>query len=108
MQKLKLLFVHVPKTGGTSIAEALRRRFGDTLYCDADGPADPLSPMNIDPDGFLERQYRCGYGFLDGMNAVTGHLWIRKYDPVPTETRAVILRHPIDRTISHYFFGFLR
>ncbi len=104
MQKMKLLFVHVPKTGGASITMALDRRFGERLYRDHDGPANPASPMNLDPDGFLERHFRSPYNFLDQKDAVTGHIWIRKYDPVPAEVRATILRDPIERALSHYFF----
>jgi hypothetical protein len=104
MKSVKLLFVHVPKCGGSSIREAVRRQFGERLFVDDDAPADPTSLMNIDPDGFLERYHGGTYDFLMGVEAVTGHLWIRKYDPVKADIRAVILRHPVERTISHYFY----
>jgi Sulfotransferase family len=101
---LKLLFVHVPKTGGTSIKKVLEARFGERLYHDQDGPANPVSPMNLDPDGFLRRHHSGSYEFLKQKDAVIGHFWIRKYDPVQADLRATILRHPIERTLSHYFF----
>jgi hypothetical protein len=104
MRKLKLLFVHVPKTGGASITKALECYFGTRLHRDHDGPANPASPMNLDPDGFLQRHHDSSYKFLDQKDAVTGHIWIRKYNPVPVEIRATILRHPIERALSHYFF----
>ena len=104
MKNLDLIFVHVPKCGGTSINEALRQRFGDGLYVDHDAPADPTAQMNIDPDGFLHRVYAGNYEYLDRARAVTGHIWIRKYDKITTALRAVILRHPVDRAISNYFY----
>jgi len=104
MRKLKLMFVHVPKTGGTSITKAMKMCFGEKLYHDHDGPGNPASPMNMDPDGFLYRHHNSDYKFLHQKEAVTGHIWIRKYDPIATEIRATILRHPIERAISHYFF----
>jgi hypothetical protein len=104
MHRLRLIFAHVPKAGGTAIATLLARQFGPALLHDQDRPADPSAPMNIDPAGFLERQAREGYGFLAGKAAVTGHIWPRKYEPIEADVRATILRHPVARTISHYFF----
>jgi hypothetical protein len=104
MAKVKLLFVHVPKAGGTSITKALERRFGRNLLHDNDAPGNPISPMNMDPDGFLRRFHGGSYEVLDQKEAVAGHFWIRKYEPVKAEIRATIVRHPIDRAISNYFF----
>jgi len=104
MKPLRLIFVHVPKAGGTAIGKLLERQFGPALLRDHDRPADPSAPMNMDPAGFLERHARGGYDFLAGKAAVTGHLWARKYEPVEADIRAAILRHPVGRTVSHYFF----
>ncbi len=104
MAKLKLLFVHVPKAGGTSITKAMETQFGENLFHDNDAPGNPVSPMNMDPEGFLKRHQHGSYQFLDQKEAVTGHFWIRKYDPIRADLRATILRHPIERAISNYFF----
>jgi hypothetical protein len=87
--KLKLLFVHVPKTGGTAVTSALTETFGDRLYRDiGDRPADPAAPTNFDPDGYLEAALSSGYPWLAGKDAVTGHFWARKYDGVEFAVRA--------------------
>ncbi|MGO9006093.1 MAG: hypothetical protein ACLQIQ_13745 [Beijerinckiaceae bacterium] len=60
----------------------------------------------MDSDGFLKRRRKSQYDFLEEIEAVTGHLRVRKYDPIPTEMRTVILRPPVQREISQYFFRF--
>jgi hypothetical protein len=57
MRRLKLIFVHTPKSGGTSIRAAVTEFFShDLVLADyGDRPNDPISPMNIDPYGFLDR-----------------------------------------------------
>jgi hypothetical protein len=103
--KLKLMFVHVPKAGGTSVNSALFQTFGDRLYTDyGDGPADPAAPTNFDPEGYLEGVLSSGYPWLAGKDAVTGHFWARKYDGVDCGARATILRHPVARAISLHAF----
>ena len=69
-----------------------------------DRPNDPTSPMNLDPHGFLERARGRNDTALSGKAAVFGHFWIKKYDDVPADRRAIILHEPISRAISHYFF----
>src|SRR5438067_1502893 len=104
--RLKLIFMHMPKTGGTSVRSALGRALGeDSIYSDyQDLPVNPCAPMNLDPDGFLETHYKCDYKHLESRDVVAGHFWIRKYDPVSTDIRATVLRSPIERAISNYFY----
>ena len=103
--QLKLLFVHVPKCGGTSINQALAQTYGERLHIDVgDGPADPAAPTNFDPVGYLERAHSSGYPWLAGKDAVTGHFWARKYDQVGFDIRATVLRDPIARALSLHAF----
>jgi len=60
--------------------------------------------MNMDPDGFLQRRNRSEYSFLEGKDAITDHFWSSKYDSIRADIRATVLRHPVERAISHYFF----
>jgi hypothetical protein len=57
MRQLRLIFVHLPKSGGTSVRAAVTDFFSrDLVVADyGDRPNDPISPMNIDSRGFLER-----------------------------------------------------
>ena len=60
--------------------------------------------MNLDPDGLLERWCNQWPNGVVRGRAITGHLWIRKYDHAMIRLRATVLRHPVQRLISHYFF----
>jgi hypothetical protein len=103
---LELIFVHIPKAGGSSLCAAIEEHFSpDRVLRDyGDRPNDPTSPMNLDPHGFLERARGRKDAALSGKAAVFGHFWIKKYDDVAADRRVVILREPIARAISHYFY----
>ena len=106
MPPLKLIFAHTPKSGGTSIRAAVTEFFsGDLVLADyGDRPNDPISPMNIDPYGFLSRCRQQNAAILANKAAVVGHFWIAKYEGVAADVRATILRDPITRAISQFFF----
>jgi hypothetical protein len=106
MRELKLIFVHTPKSGGTSIRAAVTEFFSHNLVLDdyGDRPNDPISPMNIDPYGFLDRCRQQNALTLANKAAVIGHFWIAKYEGVAADIRATILRDPITRAISQFFF----
>lgn len=103
---VELISVHLPKCGGTALRHALENSFGaDRVLLDYDDrPLDPTAPMNLDPIGFRERALASGYEELDRYDVVHGHLWPAKYDGISNATRITVLRHPLPRTISHYFF----
>jgi hypothetical protein len=105
-QRLELIFVHLPKAGGSSLSVAIEEHFSPArvLRDYDDRPNDPTSPMNLDPLGFLERVRNRNEAVLSGKAAIFGHFWIKKYDNVAADRRAIILREPISRAISHYFF----
>jgi hypothetical protein len=106
MPQLKLIFVHIPKSGGTSMRAAVTEFFSrDLVLADyEDRPNDPISPMNIDPHGFLDRCRQQNALTLANKTAVIGHFWIAKYEGVAADVRATILRDPITRAISQFFF----
>jgi hypothetical protein len=106
MPPLKLIFAHTPKSGGTSIRATVTEFFSDDLVLAdyGDRPNDPISPMNIDPHGFLSRCRQQNAAILANKAAVVGHFWVAKYEGVAADVRATILRDPITRAISQFFF----
>src|SRR5262249_39240567 len=106
MPPLKLIFAHTPKSGRTSIRAAVTEFFsGDLVLADyGDRPNDPISPMNIDLYGLLSRCRQQNAAILTNKAAVVGHFWIAKYEKVAADVRATILRDPITRAISQFFF----
>jgi hypothetical protein len=90
VSQLKLISVHIPKTGGASLGLQLRKVFEGRIQLVYDRvravakfePADDLPP---------------------GIDAVHGHIWPQNFDRVPRAYRMVFLRHPVDLAISRYF-----
>ena len=106
MPTLKLIFAHTRKSDVTSIRAAVTEFFsGDFVLADyGDRPNDPISPMNIDPYGFLSRCRQQNAAILANKAAIVGHFWIAKCERVAADVRATILRDPITRAISQFFF----
>jgi predicted nucleic acid-binding Zn-ribbon protein len=99
------MFVHVWKTGGMFLREVFNEAFSPQCVLeDTEDLLNPLSQLNINPARYLRSVRARGYDHLGGKLVVTGHFWIRKYDPIQAEVRATILREPIERAISHYYY----
>ena len=53
----KLISVHTPKAGGTSVSKILSEAFGAAYLADyTDDPAEPLSERNINPAAYFARR----------------------------------------------------
>jgi hypothetical protein len=103
---IDLVFVHIPKTGGTAAKAALVQAYGaENVYHDYDDdPGNPLKPISIDPIGYLEKTRRSLTAELAERRVVVGHLWFKKYENTAPKCVATVLRDPISRAISHYFY----
>jgi hypothetical protein len=90
MTDLKLLHLHLPKTGGT----ALRRFFVDKLGQDSVSP--PLQGIAL-REALLRWQHK---------SIISGHFLARQGDKVPDDRLIVtVLRDPVDRFLSEYFYN---
>jgi hypothetical protein len=99
MSDLKIIGVHVPKSGGTSIAHGLRVSFAGEFLADyADDPAIPEGARQIDPVRHL-----AGQPFPASVSCVYGHFHPNKYRDCQA-ARFTILRHPVDTIISIYTY----
>jgi len=99
----RIIFQHTPKCGGTSVRKALVEAFGaHELLSDVVDRIDSTEPSLFirDPGGYF-RQART---LRPTQAVICGHFPIRKYAHVEGALRATIVRHPVDRTISHYLW----
>jgi len=110
-----LLFLHAPKTGGSSIAAALRRRYrGRHTHIKSAPSARAAAWLSARGDVEAVQRLRQGlalYAFASGRRLVAGHVW---YDPAMAHLQeqgillATCLREPVARWISEYLYGHYR
>jgi hypothetical protein len=92
----RILFEHLPKCGGTTVTAYLTSQYPPRLVYEIDGRHPTRS---IERFRSLSLQERYQY------HLVTGHLTDELIDYVHPETiRVTILRDPVKRIVSHYFF----
>jgi hypothetical protein len=90
---LELISVHVPRTGGVALRDALIARYGARLFLDyAERPGMPEDPGTLPlPD-------------LSPYTAVHGHFRATKYEATPCRVRMTVLRDPVAQLLSVYFY----
>ena len=104
---MKVVSVHVPKCGGLSTRRALLKHYQKTskLRLDySDQLGNSKSEANVDPKGFHAKALLNPENRLEGVDVVHGHFRVSKYDNVKNALRVTILRHPVDRLISLFFY----
>jgi hypothetical protein len=96
MPRSFVVSTHIPKTGGSVLAEILSICYDRRIIMDYDGYANPIDPKPIIKDnrGFISDYFR----------VLHGHFYAKKYFDIFPEARFVAgVRHPVDRVIAQYF-----
>lgn len=103
----RIMFVHVPKSGGTSLSHALRARY-PLSYFKLSEEAATVAGQGLSAGQWMALKRRiASYSAETGAHYVQGHFPI---DRTFLDTYAgryhliTLLREPVDRVISHYFF----
>lgn len=99
------LFVHIPKTAGTSFRDSLQEVFGDGLYCDYGVDEPTTSPVILDYIHKRNAYPEFGDFLAQQKKAIclSGHYPIKKYAPLfPIHQVMLFMRDPIQRVISQY------
>ncbi|MEX2457746.1 MAG: hypothetical protein WD770_02025 [Actinomycetota bacterium] len=111
----RLIFLHVPKTGGLTLRWIMRRELGRRRVLtppgrkDAhraeyvryleEGGAPPLAPLREYVDGLL----RLPPQRLAAVRGLVGHFWFGLHEELPGPSAYLtVLRDPIDRILSTY------
>lgn len=109
---LELVSIHIPKTGGSSFEDLLRKNYGEKAVLRLDfayDRTDPGNPVPItknqtDPE-VLNAIIQKGK-LPDQIKVLHGHFSYRNFNTLfedsPTISFISWLRHPIDRIISNY------
>jgi hypothetical protein len=90
-----LVFIHIPKAAGTTLANLLRIHYpdgfhrGTSVFAGVEQVEEPLRALAAD----------------SSTRAVSGHLTFGLRDRLPPDARYLtMLRDPVERTLSHYSF----
>lgn len=90
-----VVFLHIPKAAGTTLHDVLERQYARDRIYNVIGPRD----VRIDAFRALPVDERRRYRLIKGHM----HFGLHELIPNPT-TYITVLRDPVDRVLSHYFY----
>lgn len=88
-----IVFLHVPKTAGTTLARIIERQY------------EARTILHLYESNFGEELTAVHGNRMDLLRVVMGHFYFGVHTFVPrSSTYITILRDPVDRVVSHYHF----
>ena len=104
MNYSKVLSVHYPKAGGSSLKTSLKKLSSfNIIEIYDDDPVDPLSKINTDTLSSQENG-KIIYNSSVQSTIFHGHFSPRKFSNLDFDLKFTIIRHPVNWIISLYFF----
>ncbi|UUX48316.1 hypothetical protein NUH88_12920 [Nisaea acidiphila] len=99
-----IVSVHIPKTAGTSLREALEENFGERLLLDyGDRPLAQGAAAEEQRARSAEEARTRSADILRDYDAIHGHFLAAKYDVLgPAARFATFFRDPATRVLSHF------
>lgn len=106
----KLIFIHIPKTGGKTLSRFLRNQYQSKIHVNS--PESKKIADLFDMEVQIVRKIifmdylQNGYNFISGHIALFPEFWEMKekfnYSAI------IMLRDPVDRYFSHYFYNYYK
>jgi Sulfotransferase family len=107
-RKNLIISVHIPKTGGTTFVEVLRKCAQEVLYLDYSQEGGLGSTALFRRGKRLKAPFESVIDDLEslqGRSVIHGHFAPKKYSGrFPNATYVTWLRDPAERVVSHYFY----
>ena len=89
------IFLHIPKTAGTTLVRILHRQYGRTGYVSIKAGTS-----------FENAKLQIVREEIDGFRLVYGHVPFGIHDALTRPVRYfTLVRDPVDRVVSHYYFA---
>lgn len=105
--KNKIIFVHVPKCGGTSLSQMLRAKYPFTHYVIRDEESSRVFDAGSRGRWMEFKMHMLAYYAEREFNFIKGHVPVSReiIDRYSGRYKFItVLRHPVDRIISMYYF----
>lgn len=102
-----IAFLHIPRTGGTTLHHYLRAAIGLEGFFNFDGDCPHLWPRSIAIRGIDDERRmvsRTGREDVSEMQIISGHFSYGLHDYLPAASYLTMLRHPLKRVASRYCY----